>query len=139
MTRRDVWERLGGFDEDFHPVWFEDVDYCRRAVDAGYRIEYVPAVEARHGGAHSIARIPRGCRAVYWCVSLLKYAAKHFRTLGYNGVCLAMVLSSAPRMLAAILDERSLEPVKVYCNIVRIAGRALSLTGRRGVVKIKNL
>ena len=29
---------LGGFDESFHPVWFEDVDFCRRAVDAGYRI-----------------------------------------------------------------------------------------------------
>ncbi len=50
MTRRDVWERLGGFDEGFHPIWFEDVDYCRRAVDAGYRIEYVPAVTARHHG-----------------------------------------------------------------------------------------
>ena len=31
MFRRDVWKRLRGFDESFHPVWFEDVDYCRRA------------------------------------------------------------------------------------------------------------
>ena len=38
MVRRDVWEKLGGFDEQFYPVWFEDVDFCRRAVDAGYRI-----------------------------------------------------------------------------------------------------
>ena len=42
MMRRDVWKKLGGFDEQFYPVWFEDVDFCRRAVDAGYRIEYVP-------------------------------------------------------------------------------------------------
>jgi N-acetylglucosaminyl-diphospho-decaprenol L-rhamnosyltransferase len=139
MTRRDVWKGLGGFDESFFPMWFEDVDYCCRAVRAGYRIEYVPAVAARHAGAHSIARIPPGCRAVYWCVSLLKYAAKHFRTLGYTGVCLAMALSSVPRMFAAMLHERSLAPVTVYCRIVRIAGRALALTGRRGVVKITNL
>jgi hypothetical protein len=26
MIRRDVWQELGGFDEQFHPVWFEDVD-----------------------------------------------------------------------------------------------------------------
>ncbi len=37
MFRRDVWERLGGFDERFHPIWFEDVDFCRRAIDSGYR------------------------------------------------------------------------------------------------------
>jgi N-acetylglucosaminyl-diphospho-decaprenol L-rhamnosyltransferase len=138
MTRRDVWERLGGLDEGFHPIWFEDVDYCRRAVDAGYRIEYVPAVTARHLGAHSIARIPPGCRAVYWCVSLLRYAAKHFQTWGFEGVCAAMALSSVPRMLAAMVHERSLEPITVYCKIVRIAGRALSFPGRRGVVKITN-
>jgi N-acetylglucosaminyl-diphospho-decaprenol L-rhamnosyltransferase len=138
MTRRDVWDRLGGFDEGFHPIWFEDVDYCRRAVDAGYRIEYVPGVIAQHKGAHSIARIRPGCRAVYWCASLLRYAAKHFRTLGYVGVCAAVVFSSVPRMFAAIIRERSLTPVTVYSTIVLIAGRALSLTGRRGVGKFKN-
>jgi N-acetylglucosaminyl-diphospho-decaprenol L-rhamnosyltransferase len=138
MTRRDVWDRLGGFDEGFHPIWFEDVDYCRRAVDAGYRIEYVPGVIARHKGAHSIARIRPGCRAVYWCASLLRYAAKHFRILGYVGVCAAVVFSSVPRMFAAIIRERSLTPVTVYSTIVLIAGRALSLTGRRGVGKFKN-
>ncbi len=63
MFRRDVWERLGGFDEGFYPVWFEDVDFCRRAADAGYRIEYVPQVEAEHLGGHSVGQISEGCRA----------------------------------------------------------------------------
>ena len=43
MVRQDVWKKLGGFDEQFYPVWFEDVDFCRRAVDAGYQIAYVPS------------------------------------------------------------------------------------------------
>lgn len=59
MVRRDVWNKLGGFDEQFYPVWFEDVDLCRRAVDAGCQIAYVPSVVARHAGGHSVGRIPR--------------------------------------------------------------------------------
>ena len=31
MVRRDVWSTLGGMDEGFCPIWFEDVDFCRRA------------------------------------------------------------------------------------------------------------
>src|SRR5271157_332398 len=26
MVRRAAWQELGGFDEGFHPIWFEDVD-----------------------------------------------------------------------------------------------------------------
>ncbi|MDQ6705828.1 MAG: glycosyltransferase family 2 protein, partial [Acidobacteriota bacterium] len=42
MIRRDVWRELGGFDEDFSPLWFEDVDFCKRARNAVYGIRYVP-------------------------------------------------------------------------------------------------
>src|SRR5262249_14498728 len=31
LFRREVWHRLAGFDERFFPVWYEDVDFCRRA------------------------------------------------------------------------------------------------------------
>jgi N-acetylglucosaminyl-diphospho-decaprenol L-rhamnosyltransferase len=136
MFRRDVWERLEGLDEAFWPIWFEDVDFCRRAVDAGYAIEYIPSVLASHTGAHSIRQIPEGCRARYWCVSLLRYAAKHFRSLGYRGVCAAMVLSSIPRMVGRMMRERSLAPVPVYFEIARFAGLCLVSTRGRGVGRV---
>ena len=138
MTRRDVWERLSGFDEGFHPIWFEDVDYCRRAYEAGYRIEYVPSVSAVHAGGHSIAQIPSGCRALYWCVSLLRYAAKHFSSFGYRAVCGAVLFSSVPRMFAGMIQERSLIPIRVCSKIVRIAGLCLVSVGRRGVIREAN-
>jgi GT2 family glycosyltransferase len=119
--RRDVWERLGGLDEDFYPVWFEDVDFCRRAIDSGCRIEYIPSVKARHHGGHSVGALSAGCRAVYWCDSLLRYAAKHFRAVQYRGVCVAVPLSSVPRGLAGIIKERNLELLSVS---MRIAGAA---------------
>jgi N-acetylglucosaminyl-diphospho-decaprenol L-rhamnosyltransferase len=130
MTRRDVWNSLNGFDEDFHPVWFEDVDYCKRALQHKYQIQYVPSVQAVHQGAHSVGKIPEGCRAVYWCVSLTRYAAKHFRAAGYRAVCLAVVLSSFPRMVARMIQDRSLQSVVTYRNIVRFAGLCLFSFGR---------
>jgi hypothetical protein len=125
MTRRDVWETLQGFDESFHPVWFEDVDYCRRALDSDYRIEYVPSVQAFHQGGHSVGRMAPGCRALYWCVSLTRYAAKHFQSAGYRAVCLAVVLSSFPRMVARMIQDRSVQSVATYRKIVRFAGLCL--------------
>ncbi len=50
MLRRTVWQELGGFDESFYPLWFEDVDFCRRAVDRGYLLYFVPAAVAKHTG-----------------------------------------------------------------------------------------
>jgi len=136
MMRRDVWDRLAGLDERFWPIWFEDVDFCRRAAEAGYSIEYVPSVFASHAGAHSIHQIPEGCRAGYWCVSLLRYAAKHFRSLGYRGVCAAVVLSSIPRMVAGMIRERSLAPIPVYCKIAWFGSLCLVSTRRRGVGRV---
>jgi N-acetylglucosaminyl-diphospho-decaprenol L-rhamnosyltransferase len=122
MFRREVWERLGGFDEDFFPVWFEDVDFCRRAASAGYRIEYVPSVAGEHRGGHSVRQLSQARRSEYWCDSLLTYAFKHFRLLGYQAVCLAVVLTSVPRMVAGIIRDRSLSPVGSCTRIIRFAG-----------------
>jgi GT2 family glycosyltransferase len=125
MFRRDVWERLGGFDEDFFPVWFEDVDFCRRAAAAGYRIEYVPSVAGEHRGGHSVRQLSEAHRSAYWCDSLLTYAFKHFRLLGYQAVCLSVVLTSVPRMVAGIIRDRNLSPVGSCTRIIRFAGRRL--------------
>ena len=35
MIRRDVWEKIGGFDERFYPLWFEDVDFRAARGSAG--------------------------------------------------------------------------------------------------------
>jgi N-acetylglucosaminyl-diphospho-decaprenol L-rhamnosyltransferase len=125
MVRRDVWESLGGMDESFYPVWFEDVDFCRRATDAGLRIEYVPSVKGRHKGGHSVGKLDWSLRATYWCDSLLRYAAKHFSTAEYRGVCAAVLVSSVPRGLAGILRERNFEPLTVSMRIAGLAARRL--------------
>ncbi len=41
-TRRAVFEQLGGFDEVSLPVEYNDVDYCLRAREMGFRVIAVP-------------------------------------------------------------------------------------------------
>lgn len=118
MIRRDVWETLGGLDEDFHPVWFEDVDFCRRALDAGYKIEYVPEVKAVHEGGHSVSQVPAGCRIGYWYASLLRYAAKHLRPSAYRAVWLAAGVGAVPRMVSGMMRENGLKPATVVLKVL---------------------
>src|SRR5580658_871347 len=136
--RRDVWRQLGGWDEEFHPIWFEDVDFCRRAVDVGFRIQYIPDAAASHVGGHSVTQVPASSRAGYWCASLIEYASKHFREPGYRAVCAAVVLSSVPRMVAGMILERSTAPIGTYSKIVRFAGLRLVSARRPGVKKIRS-
>jgi GT2 family glycosyltransferase len=125
MFRREVWQRLGGFDTQFHPLWFEDVDFVKRASLEGFRIHYLPEVTARHQGGHSIAGMEWGCREVCWYVSLLRYASKHFRPYAYRGVSVAVVLGSMFRAIIGMIRRRSLRPVQVYAKIAGIAGLGL--------------
>jgi GT2 family glycosyltransferase len=47
LVRRNVFEELGGFDEAF-PVAFNDVDFCIRLGQSGYRLLYTPHAELIH-------------------------------------------------------------------------------------------
>jgi GT2 family glycosyltransferase len=47
MTRREVFEQLGGFDEGMWLGW-NDVDYCLRARQAGYAVVYTREAVLRH-------------------------------------------------------------------------------------------
>jgi N-acetylglucosaminyl-diphospho-decaprenol L-rhamnosyltransferase len=121
MLRRDVWKGLGGFCEEFHPLWFEDVDYARRARNRGYRLLYVPAARARHRGAYSIKFLDWERRQIYWYANLLMYAAKHLSGTATRGVGAAVVLSVVPRTVAGMLAERSLRPVSVCGKLMQLA------------------
>jgi GT2 family glycosyltransferase/glycosyltransferase involved in cell wall biosynthesis len=48
LTRRDLFLELGGFDEHNFSVAYNDVDYCYRLLDDGYRVAYCPAAELIH-------------------------------------------------------------------------------------------
>ena len=99
LFRRVDWERLGGFDEGFYPVWFEDVDFCQRLLATGGTIWFTPQVRVLHHGGHSVQKIDVGCRARVWYGSLLRYAAKHFRPPSRRIVAVIVAVAVVPRIL----------------------------------------
>ena len=125
MVRRAVWQELGGFDERFFPLWFEDVDFCRRAAGLGYRMHYAPEAVANHTGAHSISSLTVEKRRFYWYRSLLWYAAKHCRPMPFRMVSLAVVTGSLLRAAAELVMHRSWKPAAAYGRAVRLAVRCL--------------
>lgn len=48
MSRREVFERLGGLNETDLRIAFNDVDYCFRARELGYRVIYTPYARLYH-------------------------------------------------------------------------------------------
>ncbi|MEU8828535.1 glycosyltransferase family 2 protein [Streptomyces sp. NPDC048636] len=60
LVRRDVWERLGGFDPKL-PLMRDDVDLCWRAHEAGHQVLIAPDAVLRHAEASSRERRPIDC------------------------------------------------------------------------------
>jgi GT2 family glycosyltransferase len=57
MTRRDLWDRIGGFDEGL--AWnVADVDYCLKLRREGLRIVYTPSAELRLMSGRDAAPLP---------------------------------------------------------------------------------
>jgi GT2 family glycosyltransferase len=125
MVRRAVWQELGGFDEGFFPLWFEDVDFCGRIRDRGFGLYYVPEAVAKHTGGHSLPQLPLEMRLIYWYRSLLRYSAKHFHPFAFRAVCLAVVMGSFLRGIAASAVHRSFKPMGAYGRVASLAGRSL--------------
>jgi GT2 family glycosyltransferase/2-polyprenyl-3-methyl-5-hydroxy-6-metoxy-1,4-benzoquinol methylase len=48
MTPLKVWRELNGFDENFVPAYYEEVDYCLRLWESGYSVVYEPTVAVDH-------------------------------------------------------------------------------------------
>jgi GT2 family glycosyltransferase len=106
MFRRSLFDELGGFDEAFHPVWFEDVDFCLRASKAGYRNWYEPSSAAIHEGGHSVTRVTLPERQKYWYRSLLRFAKKHFDPYSAGCIRVSSAIGLALRGIASSFNAR---------------------------------
>jgi GT2 family glycosyltransferase len=63
IVRRDLFERLGGFDAAFFAV-YEDVDLSYRLQLSGSRCRFVPEAVVHHAGSATLGRMSE--RSVFW-------------------------------------------------------------------------
>ncbi len=65
MLRREVYDAIGGFDEEYF-MYGEDLDWCYRAQKSGWKIYYVPATKIIHYGGESTKRSNIDAKAVFY-------------------------------------------------------------------------
>jgi GT2 family glycosyltransferase len=75
LVRKDVFQKLGGFDEKFF-LYFEDVDLCLRTKKLGYEIAYYPELTVKHLGGKSFSDPKK--QKEYYYTSQDYYFQKHF-------------------------------------------------------------
>ena len=82
LIRNAVWKQIGKLDESFW-IWFEEVDYCKRAQEHGWLVWYTPAATVTHFGGVSFDQRVGFSRTVPMMNSALVYAKKHLSIFSY--------------------------------------------------------
>lgn len=81
MIRSRVFDAIGGLDENYF-LYFEETDFCRRALAAGFPTWYVPESRVMHIIGHSTGVTERTSRPrrlpAYWFESRRRYFAVAF-------------------------------------------------------------
>jgi GT2 family glycosyltransferase len=53
LIRRQAWASIGGFDDEYYPAYYGDVDFCFRLRERGWLVLLEPQARVRHQGQMS--------------------------------------------------------------------------------------
>lgn len=102
LVRRELFEKLDGFDERFF-VYLEDLDFSFRASKAGWKTVYLAEAQAFHLGGGCSSQV-KARRLFYSLRSRLLYGFKHFsRWQGWGIVVVTCIAEPCVRALQCIL------------------------------------
>jgi N-acetylglucosaminyl-diphospho-decaprenol L-rhamnosyltransferase len=96
LARRDVLERLGGWDDDFF-LYGEDIDLCMRIWKEGFEVRFDPAAQAMHVGG---ASADRSYLSPVLAESRIRYARKHSGDRAALVLRAGLALETVTRILA---------------------------------------
>lgn len=102
MLRRALYEQIGGLDEAY-VMYSEELDWCKRAKNAGWRVVFLGSARIIHHGGKSSEQVA-GRKHIYFQESKLRYFRK------YHGWLIAQVLRIF--LLTSYLWQMSIEGVK---------------------------
>jgi N-acetylglucosaminyl-diphospho-decaprenol L-rhamnosyltransferase len=113
MIRPAVFDRIGGFDENYF-LYFEETDFCNRARHAGYATWYVPESRVMHIMGQStkvtdekavLQRFP-----AYWFQSRRRYFAVSFGVVHAMVIDLVAVLANCLGLMKRLALRRPSVP-----------------------------
>jgi GT2 family glycosyltransferase len=104
LARRAAVDGIGGFDEDFFPPAWEDVDLALRVRQAGYTIVYEPAAVVEHVGG-MLGRGPIGERESAKVSNWLRLMKKHATARERLNFALRLPLRVAGRVADVLRDD----------------------------------
>lgn len=80
MVRKNVFDKIGGFDENFF-LYFDENDLCKRIFNEGNKVMYLPTAEIIHYGGKSTLDIRKADQ--YFKESRRYFLKKHYNFLQY--------------------------------------------------------
>ncbi len=105
VIRKEVIDQVGLLDESFF-MYFEDIDYCRRARTKGWGILYWPEARVVHllGGSSGVTKISNLRRRPpkYYYEARANYFKKHY---GMHGFIVANILWTAGRCISFFREK----------------------------------
>jgi GT2 family glycosyltransferase len=90
LIPRKIVDEIGLLDENF-PIFFNDVDYCRRISDAGYKLLYYPGAVVEHFAGASVRQKPVKMRFIS-TTALIRYLKKYARPCEYPLLWICVVI-----------------------------------------------
>ena len=103
ILRRDLYEKLKGYDDDFF-VYYEDLDLAYRGYKLGYKNYYLAEAQVYHKGGGTSEQI-KATRLFYNLHSKLLYSKKHFGKCAYFLVVVAvLVFEPIARIIFTLLN-----------------------------------
>ena len=104
MLRREVWERVGGFDESFF-LYSEETDLQRRVRLAGWEVHWVPEAVVTHLGGSSGVGMREAVREHFF-EGVDRYFLKHYGRRGAVSLRAATATGAALRWVRSALGGR---------------------------------
>nr|WP_229882195.1 glycosyltransferase [Streptomyces alanosinicus] len=145
LIRRDVFERLGGFDRRL-PLMRDDVDLCWRAHTAGHRVLIAPDAVVRHAEAASRERRTVDCagRTAASPHKVDKAGAVYTLLVNTRGavlpwVLLRLVLGTALRTVAYLVGKvpgQAVDEIRGLLSTLLRPERIIAARRRRGPAQI---
>ena len=133
LVHRELFDKLGGFDERFF-VYLEDLDFSLRARQAGYASYYLASASAFHKGGGTSENI-KARRLFYSLRSRVLYAYKHFSFVSATVVLLGTLFVEPLSRLVLAMVRRSgssmMETLSAYGQLWRALPSLVAGTLRR--------